>query len=1633
VCHQILLQSSPFHDSTKKPLSTLLNDMTRYVATYNLEADDESIVFGLQLLLLNDNERIRAAALRAFRYSIHRLIILEKFLEYRLDYLVVRSLIIDSRQPSGRDSRERLESYKLVRRLFHLYPARFPISFIYAIDSIINYSSQTSDNRKNKTNVQLQQQPVIRPDQLVKCCLELLCEIALHNPYILHECSTFHTMLRYITDYEQEELIESVIYSVLHAVDRFSINDNSEPTVVESMDLSMQGPGLIFVDEGMQKRHELIKNIFSELVAVFSLCEKGVLKTADRRGMTPTMHENLKFKEVDKNQQLKSCSTALKTVLRSWIGFTAFCQPSNSSVRLLVNCLLVQSEPMKMCIIDLFYDLLNLDIPSVCDNYESALSSMYQVYNLTNAEEGFTYVAMEGACKLPRLSSTRPNLLDSHMALMLLTFIDAGFIEAISEIASSDNTILAVRSTLLMANFIWLCNEHLPEEQSFLLLPLIMDIAIADDDSIKRSFAKEAVLNINAFFEWKQRTKNTYSFQLAQLIEHAHQSQFYYINEKNYSRKMSTNNVTSDDPLAAERLDNDVRDTNTLQTHDFRKWNWDLILALLKDFPKQSGQVQGDLYERFLDKIFDFFKPEQRGFSDIKLTDSLSNITCRNLLAFADLLVYPKSSQNDIKYIASNIVRTLLENISNALYQSINAVRDGGIRPLIGDHDLIVTNCVYYYLFIGRISGTSIGMQALDECDIFKRLSEMVTLDDEFATSVIVALSSFNYYVESPCREFLLQALNSSCTALRLYATSLLRVLLRCNTKEFGQWGIDILCSKLADANQSVILEAVRILDEALEDKQLVYMFLNQWESFRFMKNEPILSSYYHLAGGRLCSLRFKLNDLKHDSLLKIIKDELVYWDNYFNSHYVTLMENVLFSSYSGGALLTNDYFERRKSSTYGQKRKIIDAHALPHLYRQISLNYEGFQYLRENSNLERYCLDLKQNKTNCVNLAETKYIKEILWALAHVASTDSGYQWFIEKDLIPDFLRFAEECQNLSVRGTAFYAISLIALTPDGAITLKNYGWETYRVRSHSLPLNNALTDSSLRRMSTRLITVPSPLIPETLRSLSLQITSPSTLTNSTSSSTSTLSSKRPSISIEIPAYPADFLSPSTSTLTDDACLDSLEIKSKRSNTVPSTILLNTTSEKISVRHVAIAEESSVPPSPVTGHLPLLMDSNAVVCFNDMQDSDSNNQTRVVVPMRRCHSMAREMYTMSPYTHRDSGIYSTGTGGTTTTNGTGSISIPFDDIDFSRSPSYAPYQTVPSIQTQASECLPLERFRPRTLKAPTTAGNTESAHTDELFRSRLLRCNFLLKPDAAGYEYVRYVQKVSHSTYSQITKTKEIKPTTTKDTFTMRQRINSLSITADGSSFSAGNYDVTQMPILHTHHQFSSPFFKRIYEHAEQTDSNENSKFKYSELRDMDDADEDDSTCYRGLAVPVDIRQVVEISDGYNLPMDTWTDLVRSRTNTNAEFNRSRSSTNVTNNSNSSGEFAPITSIPMTDHSSRVCMMCTNSPHDDPNISTQFGFDEIKSLASRMIAGIHIEEVEKKLLSWKESRPLIFDDVCLYSEICRILSLSCVRVTAQRFLHDLFSDCQFQQFRQRRLHQHSDTIEENDDEILFS
>ena len=77
-----------------------------------------------------------------------------------------RSLAIDLG-----NTRERFEAYKFIRRFVILYPLQFPHSFVYILDSIVSSSYLSTLTRPaNSTGI-------IKPDQMIKSSLELLCEI----------------------------------------------------------------------------------------------------------------------------------------------------------------------------------------------------------------------------------------------------------------------------------------------------------------------------------------------------------------------------------------------------------------------------------------------------------------------------------------------------------------------------------------------------------------------------------------------------------------------------------------------------------------------------------------------------------------------------------------------------------------------------------------------------------------------------------------------------------------------------------------------------------------------------------------------------------------------------------------------------------------------------------------------------------------------------------------------------------------------------------------------------------------------------------------------------------------------------------------------------------------------------------------------------------------------------------------------------------------------------------------------------------------------------------------------------------------------------------------------------------------
>lgn len=173
---------------------------------------------------------------------------------------------------------------------------------------------------------------------------------------------------------------------------------------------------------------------------------------------------------MDKNKDARelryTCSRlALLSVLRSWAGTIEFCDPHKpSGLKAIVDVLYLNQLEVRKAILDLLYELLGLPQPIWTDEYSVALSAVdpSDFQDAWRLNDGF--VALEGRCILPSLASRVPNICEQHLALLLYCFLETGLINALVEVIVSSDTFLSVRATVLVGKLLQLMHTHLPAD-----------------------------------------------------------------------------------------------------------------------------------------------------------------------------------------------------------------------------------------------------------------------------------------------------------------------------------------------------------------------------------------------------------------------------------------------------------------------------------------------------------------------------------------------------------------------------------------------------------------------------------------------------------------------------------------------------------------------------------------------------------------------------------------------------------------------------------------------------------------------------------------------------------------------------------------------------------------------------------------------------------------------------------------------------------------------------------------------------------------------------------------------------------------------------------------------------------------
>ena len=68
------------------------------------------------------------------------------------------------------------------------------------------------------------------------------------------------------------------------------------------------------------------------------------------------------------------------------------------------------------------------------------------------------------------------------------------------------------------------------------------------------------------------------------------------------------------------------------------------------------------------------------------------------------------------------------------------------------------------------------------------------------------------------------------------------------------------------------------------------------------------------------------------------------------------------------------------------------------------------------------------------------------MWGVAHAAAAPSAASLLEQRGTLASLVWLAEHCPVLSLRGTAYYSLGLVAMTRPGAVALGQRGWATVR-----------------------------------------------------------------------------------------------------------------------------------------------------------------------------------------------------------------------------------------------------------------------------------------------------------------------------------------------------------------------------------------------------------------------------------------------------------------------------------------------------------------------------------------------------------------------------------------------------------
>ncbi|ODM99839.1 Rapamycin-insensitive companion of mTOR [Orchesella cincta] len=930
------------------------------------------------------------AALRVLRYLVVTVEDLEVMNDVQIPFLIVRSMDIVLN-----NSGERLNAARLCQQILAIP------------DGASHFPSPIS-----RALVAIGFDGLIEHDKLHRASLSILCQLALLNPMHFIECGGVRVLLHNLLACTSPMVLEGILGSLLHLL---NVPETREAARINLQYLVAPFTDLHFKHGGHEPRD----------------------------------------KQMDERELGYRCAkVAIGIVLRSWSGLAEFCQTRDSGLQALIDSLCIEQLEIRRTILDLICEIVGLKFPTWTDEVSVALSAVDPSCpkDSWRLQEGF--IVDEALSVLPHLATSTPNITANHMALIVFSFARKGLLDALVEVIVTSDTFISVRATVLLGELLTLVDKYVPLDcfDPSQCIPSLIRYSVGDSPTsaikgnnfrspfasqitpqYRQQRAMEAITVLSCLHKIKTQPVLPHSVFLQSQLTFAG-----YVSKKSNRFTDRLGLVQLNRILSRDVESNPVkllRDTGVINSKDSHAWQWDTVLTLLKWCPSALKRVEDSVWRLFLRRLTDFFKPSNNNFARMELGKGSSSL-------------YAKVGCTLVQVIAEEIEHfsgmVLLEELLTDIAVQIDELLRNSKNPYVcflSPNKLETTLSQVYFIMLGRLTHSPKGYKVLERGEILRRLFELVCemYHDCYIKLVISSLS----YREEYCKRILTSALSSPSDDARHYATKFLRVLVRAKLPGFSKWGIELLVNQLNDKNRAIALSALDILEEAIHDK----MFL---ESLIALK--PSLS---HLGDRGLLLLVCFLSlpsgfRFLHDA--NFLRSEIEKWKVNFNKRYVELVEVLVRDSVSTLRRGEDGRYPERASRNQEQS-KFIDIYVPPHLYGQLVQHKDGLDALLELGDIDSLIQVVNQKK--CSTAEETRELKAALWAVAHFGTSVETVSILEDSGVLESMVRLGRSCAVLSVRHTIFHCLCLICVTQPGAESLRKYDWYAMP-RSHheSFPL---------------------------------------------------------------------------------------------------------------------------------------------------------------------------------------------------------------------------------------------------------------------------------------------------------------------------------------------------------------------------------------------------------------------------------------------------------------------------------------------------------------------------------------------------------------------------------------------------